>query len=131
MSKIIEITVPDIGDFNNVPVIEVLVKPGDRIEKDTSLVTLESDKSTMEIPSSHAGTVKSIKLKVGDKVTMGSEILTLEAGGGCFCAGSGRNVCAGASSGQRGGCGRWSANPCGCGRAGRGARRLHCSFSRR
>ncbi len=78
MSKIIEITVPDIGDFNNVPVIEVLVKPGDRVEKDTSLVTLESDKSTMEIPSSHAGTVKSIKLKVGDKVTMGSEILTLE-----------------------------------------------------
>jgi dihydrolipoamide dehydrogenase len=79
MSKIIEITVPDIGDFNNVPVIEVLVKPGDKVEKDTSLVTLESDKSTMEIPSSHAGTVKSIKLKVGDKVTMGSEILTLEA----------------------------------------------------
>jgi dihydrolipoamide dehydrogenase len=78
MSKIIEVSVPDIGDFNNVPVIEVLVKPGDRVEKDTSLVTLESDKSTMEIPSSHAGTVKSVKLKVGDKVTMGSEILTLE-----------------------------------------------------
>lgn len=78
MSKIIEITVPDIGDFNNVPVIEVLVKPGDKVEKDTSLVTLESDKSTMEIPSSHAGIVKSIKLKVGDKVAMGSEILTLE-----------------------------------------------------
>ena len=78
MRKIIEITVPDIGDFNNVPVIEVLVRPGDRVEKDASLVTLESDKSTMEIPSSHAGTVKSIKLKVGDKVAMGSEILTLE-----------------------------------------------------
>ncbi len=78
MSKIIEITVPDIGDFNNVPVIEVLVKPGDKVEKDTSLVTLESDKSTMEIPSSHAGTVKSIRLKVGDKVSQGSEILTLE-----------------------------------------------------
>ncbi|MBZ0104218.1 MAG: dihydrolipoyl dehydrogenase [Sulfuricella denitrificans] len=78
MSKIIEITVPDIGDFNNVPVIEVLVKPGDRVEKDTSLLTLESDKSTMEIPSSHAGIVNSIKLKVGDKVAQGSEILTLE-----------------------------------------------------
>ena len=78
MSKIIEVSVPDIGDFNNVPVIEVLVKPGDKVEKDTSLVTLESEKSTMEIPSSHAGTVKSVKLKVGDKVTMGSEILTLE-----------------------------------------------------
>jgi dihydrolipoamide dehydrogenase len=78
MSKIIEISVPDIGDFDNVPVIEVLVKPGDKVEKDTSLVTLESEKSTMEIPSSHAGTVKSIKLKVGDKVTKGSEILTLE-----------------------------------------------------
>jgi dihydrolipoamide dehydrogenase len=78
MSKIIEITVPDIGDFNNVPVIEVLVKPGDKVEKDTSLVTLESEKSTMEIPSSHAGKVKAIKLKVGDKVAQGSEILTLE-----------------------------------------------------
>lgn len=78
MSKIIEITVPDIGDFNNVPVIEVLIKPGDRVEKDTSLITLESEKSTMEIPSSHAGTVKSIRIKVGDKVSQGSEILTLE-----------------------------------------------------
>ncbi|MDO9188300.1 MAG: FAD-dependent oxidoreductase, partial [Sulfurimicrobium sp.] len=78
MSKIIEVCVPDIGDFNNVPVIEVLVKAGDKVEKDASLVTLESEKSTMEIPSSHAGTVKSIKLKVGDKVIKGSEILTLE-----------------------------------------------------
>ncbi len=81
MSKIIEVCVPDIGDFDNVPVIEVLVKAGDTVEKDTSLVTLESDKSTMEIPSSHAGTVKSVKLKVGDKVTKGSEILTLEVEG--------------------------------------------------
>lgn len=78
MSKIIEISVPDIGDFNGIPVIEVMVKPGDRIEKETSLVTLESEKSTMEIPSSHAGTVKSVRLKVGDKVSQGSEILTLE-----------------------------------------------------
>jgi dihydrolipoamide dehydrogenase len=78
MSKIIEISVPDIGDFDGVPVIEVLVKPGDMVEKDGSLITLESEKSTMEIPSSHAGVVKSVKVKVGDKVAQGSEILTLE-----------------------------------------------------
>ncbi|BCB27785.1 dihydrolipoyl dehydrogenase [Sulfurimicrobium lacus] len=78
MSKIIEVSVPDIGDFNDVPVIEVLVKPGDRIEKETALVTLESEKSTMEIPSSHAGVVKSVRLKLGDKVSRGAEILTLE-----------------------------------------------------
>ncbi|MDP2783641.1 MAG: dihydrolipoyl dehydrogenase [Sulfurimicrobium sp.] len=78
MSKIIEVSVPDIGDFNNIPVIEVLVKPGDRVEKEASLITLESEKSTMEIPSSHAGTVKSVRLKVGDKVSQGNEILTLE-----------------------------------------------------
>ncbi|MEN6585945.1 MAG: dihydrolipoyl dehydrogenase [Sulfuricella sp.] len=78
MSKIIEVSVPDIGDFNDVPVIEVLVKPGDRIEKETALVTLESEKSTMEIPSSHAGVVKSVRLQLGDKVSKGSEILTLE-----------------------------------------------------
>ncbi|MDD5391368.1 MAG: dihydrolipoyl dehydrogenase, partial [Gallionellaceae bacterium] len=75
MAKIIEITVPDIGDFNNVDVIEILVKPGDRVQKDDSLVALESEKATMEIPSSHAGTVKNIHLKVGDKVSRGSLIL--------------------------------------------------------
>ncbi|BAN34694.1 dihydrolipoamide dehydrogenase [Sulfuricella denitrificans skB26] len=79
MSKIIEVTVPDIGDFNNVEVIEILVKPGAKIQKDDSLIALESEKSTMEIPSSHAGVVKSLKLKVGDKVSQGSLILTLEA----------------------------------------------------
>ncbi|GAO36960.1 dihydrolipoamide dehydrogenase [Sulfuricella sp. T08] len=79
MSKIIEVIVPDIGDFNNVEVIEILVKPGDKIQKDDSLIALESEKSTMEIPSSHAGVVKSLKLKVGDKVSQGSLILTLEA----------------------------------------------------
>jgi len=79
MSKIIEVTVPDIGDFNNVEVIEILVKPGDKIQKDDSLVSLESEKATMEIPSSHAGVVKALKLKVGDKVSQGSLILTLEA----------------------------------------------------
>lgn len=79
MPKIIEVTVPDIGDFQNVEVIEVLVKPGDKVQKDDSLVSLESEKATMEIPSSHAGVVKALKLKVGDKVSQGSLILTLEA----------------------------------------------------
>jgi len=79
MSKIIEITVPDIGDFQNVEVIEILVKPGDKVRKDDSLISLESEKATMEIPSSHAGVVKALKLKVGDKVSQGSLVLTLEA----------------------------------------------------
>ena len=79
MSKIIEVSVPDIGDFKNVEVIEILVKPGDKIQKDDSLIALESEKATMEIPSSHAGVVKALKLKVGDKVSQGSLILTLEA----------------------------------------------------
>ena len=79
MPKIIEITVPDIGDFQSVEVIEILVKPGDKIHKDDSLVSLESDKATMEIPASHAGVVRVLKLKVGDKVSQGSLILTLEA----------------------------------------------------
>jgi len=79
MPKIIEVTVPDIGDFQSVEVIEILVKPGDKVQKDDSLVSLESEKATMEIPSPHAGVVKALKLKVGDKVAQGSLILTLEA----------------------------------------------------
>ncbi|MHB1291706.1 MAG: dihydrolipoyl dehydrogenase [Sulfuricella sp.] len=79
MPKIIEITVPDIGDFQSVEVIEILVKPGDKVQKDDSLVSLESEKATMEIPSTHAGVIKALKLKVGDKVAQGSLILTLEA----------------------------------------------------
>src|ERR671918_2153145 len=74
-----EVKVPDIGDFKNVEVIEVLVKPGDAVSKEQSLVTLESDKATMEIPSPNAGVVKELKLKVGDKVSQGSPILLLEA----------------------------------------------------
>src|SRR3954469_20219605 len=74
-----EVKVPDIGDFKNIEVIEVLVKPGDSVKKEQSLVTLESDKATMEIPSPAAGVVKEIKLKVGDKVSQGSTILMLEA----------------------------------------------------
>jgi len=74
-----EVKVPDIGDFKNVEVIEVLVKPGDKIVKEQSLVTLESDKATMEIPSPGAGVVKELKVKLGDKLSEGSVILVLEA----------------------------------------------------
>jgi dihydrolipoamide dehydrogenase len=75
----IDVKVPDIGDFKNVEVIEVLVKPGDTIAKEQSLVALESDKATMEIPSPGAGVVKALRVKVGDKVSQGSPILLLEA----------------------------------------------------
>jgi pyruvate dehydrogenase E2 component (dihydrolipoamide acetyltransferase) len=74
------VPVPDIGDFKEVEVIEVLVKPGDKVAKEQSLITLESDKATMEIPSPGAGTVKELKVKVGDKVSKGSTILVLEGG---------------------------------------------------
>jgi len=79
MPNLIEIKVPDIGDFKNIPVIEVLVKPGDRVSREDPLVTLESDKATMEVPSPAGGTVKELKLKNGDKVSEGSPILTLES----------------------------------------------------
>ncbi len=75
----IEVKVPDIGDFKDIDVIEVLVKPGDRVAKETSLITLESDKATMEIPSTDAGVVKELRVKVGDKVSQGSVIALLEA----------------------------------------------------
>ncbi len=78
MSNLIEVKVPDIGDFKDVPVIEVFVKPGDKVKVEDSLVTLESDKATMEVPSPAAGVVKELKVKVGDKVSEGSLVLTLE-----------------------------------------------------
>ena len=81
MNPTVEIKVPDIGDFKNIPVIEVLVKPGDTVSAEDSLVTLESDKATMDIPAPSAGVVKTISLKPGDKVSMGTLILTLEATG--------------------------------------------------
>jgi len=74
-----EVKVPDIGDFKEVEVIEVLVKPGDAVTKEQSLVTLESDKATMEIPSPDAGVVQELRIKVGDKVSKGSTILLLES----------------------------------------------------
>jgi pyruvate dehydrogenase E2 component (dihydrolipoamide acetyltransferase) len=82
VAKEIEVKVPDIGGYSGVPVIEILVKPGDRIEKDAALVTLESDKATMDVPAPQAGTVKSLKLKVGDKVGQGDVVLMLESGDG-------------------------------------------------
>jgi pyruvate dehydrogenase E2 component (dihydrolipoamide acetyltransferase) len=81
MSQTIEIKVPDIGDYKDIPVIEVLVKPGDVIEKEQSLLTLESDKATMDVPSPEAGTVKEIKVKAGDTVSEGVLIVILEAAG--------------------------------------------------
>ncbi len=77
----IEIKVPDVGDFKDIPVIEIFVKPGDAIKKEQSIVTLESDKATMEVPSSHSGTVKELKVKLGDKVSQGSVLLMLESEG--------------------------------------------------
>jgi dihydrolipoamide dehydrogenase len=74
-----EVRVPDIGDFKNVEVIEVLVKPGDAVSKEQSLITLESDKATMEIPSPDSGVVRELRIKVGDKVSQGSPILLMEA----------------------------------------------------
>jgi dihydrolipoamide dehydrogenase len=74
----LDIKVPDIGDFKDVPVIELLVKPGDVVAKEQSLVTLESDKATMEVPATHAGTVRELKVKLGDKVSEGTVILLLE-----------------------------------------------------
>jgi dihydrolipoamide dehydrogenase len=81
MSNVIQVRVPDIGDFKDIPVIEVLVKPGDRVAKESSLITLESDKATMEVPSPEAGLVKDLRIKPGDKVSQGSVILLLEADG--------------------------------------------------
>jgi dihydrolipoyl dehydrogenase len=79
VTSTVEVKVPDIGDFKDVEVIEVLVKPGDRIDKEQSLITLESDKATMEIPSSHAGVVKELKLRIGDKVSQGAVVLVLDS----------------------------------------------------
>ena len=75
-----DVKVPDIGDFKDVPVIEVLVKAGDKVEKEQPLVTLESDKATMDVPSPAAGTVSQLRVKVGDKVSEGSILMTLEGG---------------------------------------------------
>ena len=76
-----EIKVPDIGDFDEVPVIEIHVSPGDEVEVEQPLVTLESDKATMDVPSPEAGTVKEVLVSVNDKVSEGTPIVVLEGGG--------------------------------------------------
>ncbi|MBN8509846.1 MAG: hypothetical protein J0L57_14700, partial [Burkholderiales bacterium] len=76
---LVEVKVPDIGDFKDVEVIELLVKPGDTVKVEQSLVTVESDKASMEIPSSHAGVIKELKIRLGDKVSEGSLLLVLDS----------------------------------------------------
>ncbi len=78
---LVEVKVPDIGDFDEVTVIELMVKVGDTIKGEQSLITVESDKASMEIPSSTAGVVKELRVKLGDKVKQGSVVLVLEASG--------------------------------------------------
>jgi dihydrolipoamide dehydrogenase len=82
----VQVKVPDIGDFKDVAVIELLVKPGDTVKAEQSLITVESDKASMEIPSSHAGVVKSLAVQLGDKVNEGTVVLTLEAAAGAAAA---------------------------------------------
>src|SRR3954464_12157296 len=78
---LVEVKVPDIGDFKDVAIIEVLVKPGDTIKAEQSLLTVESDKASMEIPSSHAGVLKELKVKIGDDVAEGSVTAVIDAAG--------------------------------------------------
>jgi pyruvate dehydrogenase E2 component (dihydrolipoamide acetyltransferase) len=92
VGKETEVRLPDIGDFSEVDVIEVLVAPGDRVEEEQSLITLESDKATMEIPSPHAGTVKALKVDKGDKVSEGDVILTMELAGEGAAEGGGERA---------------------------------------
>jgi pyruvate dehydrogenase E2 component (dihydrolipoamide acetyltransferase) len=86
MSNIIEIKIPDIGGAEGVAVIEVAIKAGDKIEKEQTLITLETDKATMEVPATEAGTVKEVKIKVGDKVSEGDVILLVEVAGAAAAA---------------------------------------------
>ena len=79
MSSTIEVRVPDIGDFKDVPVIEVLVKPGDRVKKNDSLITLESEKASMEVPAEADGIVQDVRVKVGDRVSEGVPIVVLSS----------------------------------------------------
>src|SRR5512134_1575626 len=86
MGAITEVKVPDIGDFKDVPIIEVMVKPGDTVKPEDPLITLESDKATMDVPSPAGGVVKAVSVAIGDKVSEGSLILTLEAEGAAEAA---------------------------------------------
>ncbi len=75
MTRLIDVTVPDIGDYKDVPVIELLVKPGDTIAAEDAIVTLESDKATMDVPAPAGGVVREVLVKVGDRVSQGSVVL--------------------------------------------------------
>ena len=86
MSQLIEVKVPDIGDFDAVPVIELFVKVGDTIAVDDAIATLESDKATMDVPSSAAGVVKEVLISLGDKVSEGSVLIKIEAAGAAAAA---------------------------------------------
>ena len=92
---LVEVRVPDIGDFDQVAVIEVMIKPGDSVKVEQSLITVESDKASMEIPSSHAGVVKEVRVNLGDKVGEGSVVALLETAGGAAGAGAGASAPAG------------------------------------
>uniref|UniRef100_UPI002FDD7EBD biotin/lipoyl-containing protein n=1 Tax=Denitromonas sp. TaxID=2734609 RepID=UPI002FDD7EBD len=81
MSQLIEVKVPDIGDYDDVPVIELYVKVGDTIAVDDAIVTLESDKATMDVPSEVAGVIKELKVALGDRVAEGSVLIVVEAAG--------------------------------------------------
>jgi pyruvate dehydrogenase E2 component (dihydrolipoamide acetyltransferase) len=89
MSQLIEVKVPDIGDFADVPVIELFVKVGDTIKVDDAIATLESDKATMDVPSSAAGVVKEVLVQLGDRVAEGAVLIKLEAAGAACGGGSG------------------------------------------
>src|SRR6478752_1587946 len=78
MAKTLEVRVPDLGDFKDIPVVEVMVKPGDRVEPETPLVALESEKATMDVPSPAAGVVKEVRMKKGDRVSQGAVVVVLE-----------------------------------------------------
>src|SRR5690349_12635079 len=86
MAAITEVKVPDIGDFKDVPVIEIMVKAGDRIKPEDPLISLESDKATMDVPAPVGGVVKEVKVKIGDKLSEGSVVLTVEAEGAAGAA---------------------------------------------
>jgi pyruvate dehydrogenase E2 component (dihydrolipoamide acetyltransferase) len=98
VANTIDVKVPDIGDYKDVPIIEILVKPGDVVKADASLVTLESDKATMDVPAPKAGTIREILAKIGDKVAMGSLILRMEEAGGAAASSASAPAAAPASA---------------------------------
>src|SRR4249920_1610315 len=86
MATLVEVKVPDIGDFKDIPIIEIFVKPGDTVKAEDPLLSLESDKATMDVPAPRGGVVESIAVKLGDKVSEGSVIMTFNAEGGAAAA---------------------------------------------